>query len=52
MGSYSWIGFTVLFFWFLGAILRIGGSAVHLLLIIAAIVFVVDMFFGRNKRAS
>ena len=52
MGAFSWIGFTVLFFWALGAILRIGGSAIHLLLIIAAIVFVVDMFFGRSKRAN
>lgn len=49
MGAFSWIGGVVLFFWALGFIFRIGGGAVHLLLIIAAIVFIMDMFFGRRK---
>ena len=50
MGSLSWIGGVVVVFWALGLIFRIGGSAIHLLLIIAAIVFIVDMIFGKEKR--
>ena len=49
MGILRWIGGIVLCFWVLGLIFKIGGGAIHLLLIIAAIVFFMDMFFGREK---
>jgi len=52
MKSLSWVGGVVLFFWVLGFIFRIGGSAIHLLLIIAAIVFIVDTIFIRGSRKA
>ena len=49
MGFLRWIGGIVVFFWVLGLIFKIGGSMIHLLLVIAAIVFIIDMVFGRKK---
>jgi len=45
-----WIGAIVVFFWVLGLILRIGGGLIHLLLIVAAIIFIVDLI--RRKASS
>ena len=45
-----WIGAIVVFFWVLGLVLRIGGGLIHLLLIVAAIIFIVD--FIRRKASS
>lgn len=44
-----WLGGIVLIFWLIGLILRIGGSLINLLLLIAALVFVVDVILGRKK---
>lgn len=44
-----WLGGIVLVFWLIGLILRIGGSLINLLLLIAALVFVVDVILGRKK---
>lgn len=49
MGILRWIGGIVVLFWLLGIIFSIGGNLIHLLLLIAAIVFVVDALFGRRK---
>ena len=49
MGFLRWIGGIVVAFWALGLIFRIGGSMIHTLLIIAAIVFIVDLIFGRRR---
>jgi hypothetical protein len=46
-----WLGGIVVFFWLLGFILRIGGGMIHILLVVAAIVFIVDKLFG-NKNNS
>ncbi|WP_125001704.1 lmo0937 family membrane protein [Clostridium tagluense] len=51
MGFLRWLGGIVIFFWALGLIFRIGGSMIHLLLVVAAIVFVVDMLFARKKTS-
>ncbi|MBU3126189.1 MULTISPECIES: lmo0937 family membrane protein [Clostridium] len=51
MGFLRWLGGIVIFFWALGLIFRIGGSMIHLLLVVAAIVFVVDMIFARKKTS-
>jgi len=51
MGFLRWIGGIVVFFWALGLIFRIGGGMIHILLIVAAIVFIVDMVFGRRKTS-
>jgi len=50
MGLLRWIGGIVLLFWALGLIFSIGGLMIHWLLLIAAIVFIVDMISGKEKR--
>ena len=49
MGFLRWIGGIIVFFWVLGFIFKIGGGLIHILLVIAAIVFIVDMISGRKK---
>ena len=49
MGFLRWIGGIIVFFWILGLIFRIGGGMIHILLVIAIIVFIVDMISGRKK---
>ena len=49
MGLLRWIGGIVVFFWFLGFIFKIGGGMIHLLLVIAAIVFILDMLSGKRR---
>ncbi|MBC8059578.1 MAG: lmo0937 family membrane protein [Clostridiaceae bacterium] len=48
MGFLRWLGGIVLFFWLLGFLLKVGGGAIHLLIVVAVIVFVVDLVFGRR----
>lgn len=45
-----WVGGIVVFFWALGLIFKIGGSTIHLLLVMAAIVFIVDLSLERVRR--
>ena len=49
MGLLRWIGGIVVFFWILGLIFKIGGGLIHLLLIIAVIVFIADKLFGGSR---
>jgi len=49
MGFLRWIGGIVILFWALGLIFKIGGGMIHILLVIAAIVFIMDMITGRRK---
>jgi len=49
MGFLRWIGGIVIFFWALGLIFKIGGGMIHFLLVIAAIVFIVDMISGKKR---
>ena len=44
-----WIGGIVVFFWVLGLIFRIGGTLIHWLLLVAAIVFIYDVITGRRR---
>ncbi len=44
-----WLGGFVVFFWILGLLFRIGGSLINVLLVVAAIIFIIDVIFGRNK---
>jgi len=48
MGFLRWIGGIVVFFWLLGLVLRIGGGMIHLLLVVAAIIFILDFVFGKS----
>ena len=49
MGFLSWLGGIVVFFWIVGFLLKIGGALIHLLLIIAAIIFIVDWIRGKKR---
>jgi len=46
-----WLYRIVVLFWALGLIFRIGGIMINWLLVIAIIVFIVDLIFGRRERA-
>jgi hypothetical protein len=48
MGFLRWLGGIVVFFWLLGLFFRLAGGFIHLLLVVAAIVFLYDFFFGRK----
>jgi hypothetical protein len=52
MGLLRWIGGAVLFIWLLGFLFKIGGGMIHLLLVVAVIVFLYDMVTGRGKRKT
>lgn len=43
------IGLLVLF-WILGLVFKIGGGIIHILLVIALIVFIFNMITGRRGR--
>ncbi|MGK0469173.1 lmo0937 family membrane protein [Clostridium sp.] len=42
-----WVGGIIIFFWALGLIFKIGGIMIHILLLMAAIVFIVDLSLER-----
>ena len=48
MGLLRWIGGIVVFFWVVGFFLHIGGGLIHMLLILAVIVFLVDLISGKR----
>ena len=49
MAFLRWLGGFVVLFWLIGLIFKIGGSLINILLLVAAIIFVVDAIFGRKK---
>lgn len=49
MGLLRFIGGIVVFIWLLGFVLKIGGGMIHILLVVAACVFIYDFIFGRRK---
>lgn len=49
MGGILWAIIVILFvFWLLGFVLRIAGNFIHVLLIVALIVFIFNMISGRR----
>ena len=50
MGVLRWIGGIVVLFWLLGFLFRIGGGLIHILLIVAAIVFIVDFITNKTNK--
>jgi hypothetical protein len=44
-----WLGGFVVLFWLIGILLSIGGNLINILLIVAAIVFVIDAISSRRK---
>ncbi|HEY5562089.1 MAG TPA: lmo0937 family membrane protein [Clostridiaceae bacterium] len=49
MSFLRWIVGVIIIIWILGFVLHIGGSLIHLLLVIAVIVFLVDLISGRRR---
>ncbi|SHJ46573.1 hypothetical protein SAMN05444401_3117 [Clostridium amylolyticum] len=49
MGFLRWLGGIVIVFWLIGLIFKIGGAFINVLLVIAALVFLIDFIFGRRK---
>lgn len=49
MAFLRWLGGIVVFFWLVGLLFSIGGYAINLLLVVAAIIFIVDLIFGKRK---
>ncbi len=47
MAFLRWLGGIVVFFWLLGLLFKIGGGLVHILLVVAAIVFILDFIKGK-----
>ena len=45
----SWLGGIVVFIWILGLLFKIGGSFIHILLIVAAAIFIYDKVTGRRR---
>jgi hypothetical protein len=48
MGFLRWLGGIVVFFWLLAFVLKIGGNFIHILLVIAAVVFLYDKLIGKR----
>jgi hypothetical protein len=49
MNFLRWLGGFVVVFWLIGLIFRIGGSFINLLLLVAALIFILDALFGRRR---
>jgi hypothetical protein len=50
MGQLLWIVFVVIVaIWLFGLVLDVAGSAIHLLLVIALIVLLYNVFIGRRR---
>ena len=44
-----WLGGFVVLSWLIGVLFSIGGDLINILLIVAAIVFIIDVFFSRRR---
>ncbi len=50
MANLLWTIITILFvFWLLGFLLHFGGALIHLLLVIALVLFIVNLLTGRSQ---
>lgn len=49
MGLLRWIGGIVVFFWLLGFLFKAGGSMIHMLLVVAAAMFLFDFIFKGRR---
>ena len=45
-----WVGGFVILFWLIGILFSKGGSLINILLIVAAIVFIIDILSSRRKN--
>ncbi len=49
MGFLRWLGGIVVAVWLIGLLFRIGGGLIHILLVVAAIVFIADLITSRAR---
>ena len=49
MSFLRWIVGVLLILWLLGFVLNIGGGIIHLLIVIAVVVFIFDFIGGRGR---
>ena len=50
MGRMLWMIIVVLLvIWVIGLVLKVGGALIHLLLLVAGIIFIVQLMTGRRK---
>jgi hypothetical protein len=49
MGFLRWVGGIVVLFWLLGLLFTIGGALIHILLVVAAIMFIMDFITRKRK---
>jgi len=52
MGFLRWLGGLVVLGWLIMFIFSIGGSLIHWLLVVAAVVFIIDLLFGGKKQRT
>ncbi|MBU3090771.1 hypothetical protein KPL35_01525 [Clostridium sp. CF011] len=45
-----WLGGFVVLFWLMGVLFSIGGSLINILLVVAAIVFVIDVLSSKKRN--
>lgn len=50
MGFLRWLVGMIIIIWLLGFILNIGGGMIHILLVIAVIIFIYDFVMGRGRH--
>lgn len=51
MGQFLWFIIVALFvFWILGLVFKIGGGLIHIILVIAGIIFIFQLITGRRSR--
>jgi hypothetical protein len=51
MAGILWTIITILFvFWLLGLVLHIGGGLIHILIVVAVVLFVFNLLTGRGAR--
>jgi len=52
MGGLLWTIISIMFvLWLIGLIANVGGGLIHLLLVVAVVLFLVNMFTGRRTMA-
>lgn len=51
MGLFGWLGGLVLFTWLGAIIFRIGNALMHNLVTLAAILFIIDLLYNKEKSS-
>jgi len=49
MGLLRWLAGILIIFWLLGLVLHIGGGLIHILIVIAVILFIFNIISGRGR---